>query len=205
MAGGIQPEPEFLASGADFRAWLEEHHGDRDHLWIGFPKKGSGLDGISYAEALDEALCFGWIDGVRKNVDDGRWTIRFSPRKAASIWSAINIRRAEELAALGLLRPSGQRVFEARRDDRSRVYAYEQKTAEFDEVTAARFRAHREAWAYFGAQPKTYRQSATWWVISAKRQDTRERRLARLVADSDSGRWLAHLTRKPAARRSPPP
>jgi len=189
-------EPIFFAGPSAFRAWLEEHHERARELWVGFYKKGSGQPSITWPEAVDEVLCFGWIDGVRKGIDDVSYTIRFTPRKPRSIWSAVNVKRAEELTRLGLMRPAGLRAFEARAAERSGIYAYEQRNAaELGEEYERRFRANKEAWDFFQAQAASYRRTAIWWVISAKREETRLKRLAALINDSASGRTIRPLTR----------
>jgi uncharacterized protein YdeI (YjbR/CyaY-like superfamily) len=189
-------EPTFFAAPSAFRAWLEEHHERARELWVGFYKKGSGKPSITWPEAVDEALCFGWIDGVRKGIDDVSYTIRFTPRKARSIWSSVNVKRAEELARLGLMRPAGLSAFEARAAERSGIYAYEQRNAaELAEEYERRFRANRAAWDFFQAQAASYRRTAIWWVVSAKREETRLKRLAALIDDSAHGRTIRPLTR----------
>jgi uncharacterized protein YdeI (YjbR/CyaY-like superfamily) len=189
-------EPIFFAAPTEFRAWLERHHADESELLVGFHRKGSGKPSITWPEAVDQALCFGWIDGVRRRIDDERYSIRFTPRKPRSTWSAVNIERARELRAQGLMRRPGLRAFEARSDDRSAIYGYEQrKAARLGPANERRFRADRAAWAFFQAQPPSYRRTATWWVISAKKEETRQRRLDRLIDDSARGRWVPPLTR----------
>jgi uncharacterized protein YdeI (YjbR/CyaY-like superfamily) len=193
-------KPIFFATPAEFRAWLEEHHADETELLVGFHKKGTGRPSLTWPESVDQALCFGWIDGVRRSLDEHSYTIRFTPRKARSTWSAININRATELIAEGLMRPAGLAAFERRSDDRSRVYAYEQrKNAKLDPEAEKEFRANRAAWEFFSEQAPWYRRNATHWVISAKKEETRRRRLRTLVEDSAQGRRLARLT--PPAKR----
>ena len=189
-------KPRFFASPQDFRAWLEEHHDTAAELWVGFHRKGSGRPSITWPEAVDEALCFGWIDGVRKRIDETRYTNRFSPRRRGSNWSAVNVKRAEELVDRGLMRPAGLEAFRARKADRSGVYSYEQrKAAALDPPDERRFRTNRKAWTFFQSSPPSYRQAAVWWVISAKREETRQRRLARLIEDSAHGRTVPPFTR----------
>jgi uncharacterized protein YdeI (YjbR/CyaY-like superfamily) len=193
-------EPIFFETPADFRAWLEEHHADRTELLVGFHKKGSGRPSLTWPESVDQALCFGWIDGVRRSLGEHSYTIRFTPRKTRSTWSAINIKRARELIEEGLMNPAGLAAFERRSDDRSRIYSYEQrKEAKLDPAAEKEFRANRKAWAFFSEQAPSYRRTATHWVISAKKEDTRRRRLKTLIEDSAAGRTLRHLTR-PAKR-----
>lgn len=193
-------EPIFFETPADFRAWLEEHHADRSELLVGFHKKGTGRPSLTWPESVDQALCFGWIDGVRRSLDEHSYTIRFTPRKARSTWSAINIRRAGELIEAGLMTPAGLAALERRSDDRSRIYAYEQRAqAKLDPAAEKEFRANRKAWAFFSEQAPWYRRNATYWVISAKKEETRRKRLRTLIEDSAAGRTLRHLTR-PAKR-----
>lgn len=193
-------EPIFFETPADFRAWLEEHHADRSELLVGFHKKGTGRPSLTWPESVDQALCFGWIDGVRRSLDEHSYTIRFTPRKARSTWSAINIRRAGELIEAGLMAPAGLAALERRSDDRSRIYAYEQRAqAKLDPAAEKEFRANRKAWAFFSEQAPWYRRNATYWVISAKKEETRRKRLRTLIEDSAAGRTLRHLTR-PAKR-----
>ena len=189
-------EPTFFASPAEFRAWLERHHARERELLVGFHKKGSGHPSITWAESVDEALCFGWIDGVRRSIDGDRYSIRFTPRQKRSIWSAVNIKRVGELEELGRMTPAGRKAFSRRTDDRSAVYSHEQrKHAEFEPEQQQRFMAEEAAWAWFQRQPPSYRRQATHWVTSAKRPETRERRLATLIADSAAGRTVRPLTR----------
>jgi uncharacterized protein YdeI (YjbR/CyaY-like superfamily) len=188
-------EPIFFETPAEFRAWLEEHHTNETELLVGFHKTGSGRPSMTWAESVGQALCFGWIDGVRRGLDEDSYTIRFTPRKARSTWSAVNIKRAKELVDGGLMRPAGLAAFERRSDDRSRIYAYEQrKQAKLDPAAEKAFRADRKAWAFFSEQAPWYRRNATYWVISAKKEETRRRRLRQLIGDSAAGRRLEHLT-----------
>jgi uncharacterized protein YdeI (YjbR/CyaY-like superfamily) len=188
-------EPTFFETPAELRAWLDRHHESETELWVGFHRKASGRPSITWPEAVDEALCVGWIDGVRKSVDEQSYKIRFTPRKPASNWSSVNIGRVAELTAQGRMRPAGVAAFERRSEARSGIYSYEQqKEARLDPAQEREFRAHPEAWSFFQAQPQGYRRTATWWVVSAKREATRVKRLATLIDDSASGRRLRHLT-----------
>ena len=151
---------------------------------------------MTWAQSVDEALCFGWIDGRRKRIDDERYTIRFTPRRPGSIWSAVNIGRVAALTAEGRMRPPGRTAFEARREDRSGIYSYEQRDeAVFPAEIEKRFRARKKAWAWFESQPRGYRQNTIRWVMTAKREETRERRLRTLIEDSAAGRRIAQLAR----------
>lgn len=189
-------EPRFFATPSEFRAWLEEHHEDASELWVGFHKKGSGNPSMTWPESVDEALCFGWIDGLRRSIDGASYKIRFTPRKPRSTWSLVNVRRVAELTGVGRMRPPGLRAFEARRDDDVGTYSYEQRNvAELEPAHEQRFRANEAAWDFFQAQPPSYRRAATWWVVSAKKEETRSKRLATLIEDSEHGRPIKPLTR----------
>jgi len=193
-------DPTFFATPAAWRAWLDEHHATEPELLVGFYKKGSGRPSITWPESVDEALCYGWIDGVRRSLGDEAYTIRFTPRKKRSVWSNVNIRRVGELTREGRMRPAGVAAFEARTGERSGVYSFEQEDRDrivFDEAQAREFRADAGAWDYFQSCPPWYRRTATWWVISAKKEETRARRLATLIAESAAGRPIRELDRKP--------
>jgi uncharacterized protein YdeI (YjbR/CyaY-like superfamily) len=186
----------FFRNASEWRTWLEKNHANADELWVGFHKKATGKPSMTWAESVDEALCFGWIDGIRKTVGDDSYKIRFTPRRPASNWSLVNVNRVKELTALGLMRPAGLEAFAAREEKRSGVYSYEQrKTAALDVAQERRFRRNKQAWEFFQSQPPSYRQLATWWVIDAKREETRERRLATLIEDSAAGRRIGSLRR----------
>jgi uncharacterized protein YdeI (YjbR/CyaY-like superfamily) len=192
-------KPRFFATPAEFRAWLEEHHADESELLVGYYKKTSGRPSITWQESVDEALCFGWIDGVRRSIDGESYSIRFTPRQKRSIWSAVNIKRAHELVELGRMTPAGLAAFQARTDDRSALYSYEQRrAAKLEPEQEARFRANPTAWTWFERQAPSYRRAAIHWVTSAKRAQTRERRLAALIADSAEGTTVRPLTRPDA-------
>jgi uncharacterized protein YdeI (YjbR/CyaY-like superfamily) len=183
-------EPRFFSTPAAWRAWLEKHHAKQKELLVGFYKKDSGKPSITWPESVDGALCFGWIDGVRRRIDDVSYSIRFTPRRPRSVWSAVNIKRVEELTRDGLMQPAGAKAFEARLEDRSRIYAFEQQLVKFDSTQEKQFRANPAAWKFFQAQPPSYRQVLTWWVISAKREQTRASRLATLIENSAQNRRL---------------
>ena len=183
--------PRFFATPGKLRAWFTRHHRSARELWVGYYKKASGRRSVTWPESVDQALCFGWIDGIRKSIDEISYMNRFTPRTPRSVWSAVNIARAKELIALGLMTPAGLEAFERRASDRSAVYSYEQRrTASFDAGCGKRFRANKEAWEYFRAQAPSYRRVATYWVVSAKKEETRARRLATLIADSAAGRRI---------------
>lgn len=196
--------PKFFATPPDFRAWLEKHHASKKELLVGFHKKGSGLSSITWPESVDEALCFGWIDGVRRSLGERDYTIRFTPRRATSIWSAVNVARVAELTKLGRMRPAGLSAFAARTPERTGVYSFERlEAAKLTTAQEKKLRANREAAAFFDAQPPGYRKLAIHWVVSAKQEETRERRLRLLIADSAAGLRIGPLRRpgEPAPRR----
>ncbi|HMS01395.1 MAG TPA: YdeI/OmpD-associated family protein [Gemmatimonadaceae bacterium] len=183
--------PLFFATPAAFRDWLAEHHATASELLVGYYKVGSGRPSMTWSESVDEALCFGWIDGVRRRVDDTAYTIRFTPRRPTSIWSAVNLAKIEVLTAAGRMQPAGMRAFEARQPARQAVYAFEQSTpAAFDREQEAVFREATDAWAFFAATPPSYRRTVTHWVVSAKQPATRARRLAQLIEACRAGRRL---------------
>jgi uncharacterized protein YdeI (YjbR/CyaY-like superfamily) len=184
----MRDETTFFRSPKDFRRWLAANHAKAPELWVGFYKKHSGQPSITWPESVDEALCVGWIDGVRKRLDESRYVIRFTPRKPTSIWSAINIKRVEELAAAGRVRPRGQAAFAKRSEKKSAIYSYEQRTAELAEPYASMLKHNQRAREFFEAQAPSYRKVATWWVNSAKREETRLKRLRQLVEFSAGGR-----------------
>jgi len=194
-------EPVFFETPAKLRAWFRKNHAEEQELWVGLYKKASGKPSITWPEVVDEALCWGWIDGVRKSIDDDSYMNRVTPRKARSTWSLKNIKRVEELTSLGRMQPAGLRAFEARAGDRTGIYSYEQrKNAELGPAYEKRFRANKRAWDFFTAQAPSYRKAAAWWVISAKKEETRRRRLDRLIEDSQHARRVPPLT-PPAKRR----
>jgi uncharacterized protein YdeI (YjbR/CyaY-like superfamily) len=195
-------EPTYFATPAEFRAWLEANHETETELVVGFHKKASGVPSMTWPESVDEALCFGWIDGVRRTVDETRYTIRFTPRKRGSTWSAVNVRKVAALTKEGRMFPAGLRAYEARTDAKTGIYSFEQREVpRFSRDQQRRFRAEPEAWAFFSSTPPSYRRQAIWWVISAKQEGTRDRRLTQLIEDSRAGRRLRHLT--PRSKRSP--
>ncbi len=185
----------FFKSSSAFRKWLEKHHATARELWVGYYKKGSGKPSLTWPESVDQALCFGWIDGIRKSIDEVSYTIRFSPRKPRSIWSAVNIKRAQALAAQGLMQPAGLQAFQARQENRSRIYSYEQRQDQLPEAYAQTLRQNKAAWDFFQAQAAWSRKAAGWWVTSAKKEETRLKRLDQLIEDSAQGRTIPPLTR----------
>jgi len=191
----------FFASPAAFGRWLETHHAKKTELWVGYHKKETGRPSLTWSESVDEALCWGWIDGIRKSVDASRYTMRFTPRRAGSIWSAINIRKVKALTVSGRMRPPGLAAFRARRGDRSGVYSFEQgKIAKLPPKYERVFRGNRPAWEFFRTRSDTYRRVTSWWVISAKQEETRRRRLGILIERSQAKRPIPGLPSAPQAR-----
>ena len=181
-------KPRFFKTPANFRGWLEKNHDKAKELLVGFYKKDSGRPSITWPESVDQALCFGWIDGVRKRIDDESYSIRFTPRRRGSIWSAVNIKRAKELEELGQMTPAGSHAFAQRDEKKSAIYAYENRPRELAPEYEKRFRANKKAWAFFSEQAPSYRRVITYWVMEAKKEETRERRLAALIDYSAQGR-----------------
>jgi uncharacterized protein YdeI (YjbR/CyaY-like superfamily) len=196
-------EPRFFASPDDFRAWLETNHATESEVLVGFYKKHTGRRSMTWTDSVREALCFGWIDGLTRRIDDDSYCIRFTPRKPRSNWSAVNVRHVEELLRAGRMRPAGIAAFEARAPEKTDVYTYENRhAAKLGPKQEQRFRTNERAWKFFQAQPPGYRQMTIFWVVSAKREETRARRLATLIDDSAHGRRIA-LLRAPERRRAP--
>jgi len=183
-------------TAADFRRWLEKHHDTAPDLWIGFYRKGCGKTGMSYPEALDQALCFGWIDGVRKKIDDISYANRFSRRTARSVWSLVNIRRVTELTEMGLMAPPGIAAFEARDPKRSGMYSFENRPKSLTPELEKIFRKNKEAWTFWEAQPPGYRRTMTWYVMSAVKDETRRVRLATVIEQSAQGRRIVPMQKR---------
>lgn len=214
---GLSAEPTFFATPAGFRRWLARHHESATHLWVGFHKRATGRPTLTWPQSVEEALAFGWIDGLRKRIDGEAYMIRFSPRQPRSIWSKVNVATAERLIAAGRMQPAGLAAFQQRSAARTGVYSSEQKEVALPPAYARIFRAAPDAWRFFRAQPPWYRRTTTWYVISAKREATRRRRLDQLIADSAAGEWLKPIraargrpasgaaVAKPPARPKPAP
>jgi uncharacterized protein YdeI (YjbR/CyaY-like superfamily) len=199
----------FFTSAGALRQWLERHHGRAGELWIGFYRKDSGKGGITYAEALDAALCFGWIDGIRKKLDEVSYVNRFTPRRPGSIWSTVNVRHVERLRAAGLMRPAGLDAYDKRDPARSGIYSFEQRPRAFPKHHEATFKAAAAAWAHFSAQPPGYQRLGIWFVMSAKRDETQARRLKQLIDAHSEGTRIGVLFGQtgpaPTARKGRPP
>lgn len=183
------------ATRDEWRAWLAENHARSTGVWLVGYKKAAGKPRVEYDEAVEEALCFGWIDGIRKSVDESSYANRFTPRKARSTWSKVNIEKVAKLTEQGLMMPAGLRAFGARDEANSGIYSFEQRPQELPPAYAERFQENGPAWAFFQSQPPGYRRTATHWVLSAKREETRLKRLATLIEDSANGRRIGLLAR----------
>ncbi len=190
-----KPKATFFTSPAALRTWFEKHHATKEELWVGYYKRDSGKPSVTWSESVDVALCFGWIDGVRKSLGDSSYTNRFTPRRPGSKWSAVNIRRVRELQKQGLMRPAGVRAFQGA-DEAKAAYSYEQrKTAELSAAFERTFRANRKAWDFFQAQAPWYRRTAAFWVVSAKKDETKLKRLTSLIEYSQRRQTIPPLTR----------
>jgi uncharacterized protein YdeI (YjbR/CyaY-like superfamily) len=190
----MPPKPTFFPTPPDFRAWLEAHHDKFPELLVGFYKKDSGKPSITWPESVDAALCFGWIDGVRRSIDGTSYTIRFTPRRPTSTWSAVNIRRVQQLKKKGLMHPAGLKAFAARSAKKSGIYSYEQRrSARFTREQEKQFRASEAAWEFFRSQAPWYQRLTTYWVISAKKEETKLKRLSALIGHSQNRRILPGL------------
>lgn len=180
-------DPIFFATQTDFRKWLKKNHNKETELIVGFYKVDSGIPSMTWPQSVDEALCFGWIDGVRHSIDKQAYQIRFTPRKPTSIWSAINIKKVEELTKKGLMQPEGLAAFEKRKDEKSKIYAFENEEIKLTEGFEKIFKANKKAWNYFQALAPTYKKTTTNYIMSAKQDATRLKRLNEIIADSAAG------------------
>ncbi|HEU4390274.1 MAG TPA: YdeI/OmpD-associated family protein [Blastocatellia bacterium] len=191
-------KPTFFRTPSAFREWLDKHHSEDLELWVGYYKKDSGKPSITWPESVDEALCYGWIDGIRKSIDGSSYQIRFSPRKPGSTWSSINIKRVKVLIKQGQMRPAGLKAYKLRKENKSGIYSYEQRSVDLVEPYSRLLKKNKAAWSFFQAQPPSYRKAINWWIVSAKQEETRLRRLERLMTYSAQGQRLPEMTpRKP--------
>lgn len=186
----METQVHFFETPRHWRAWLKANHREATEIHVGFHKKHTATPSITWPDSVAEALCFGWIDGVRRRIDDDRYVIRFTPRKRGSIWSAVNMRLMEQLEAAGKMTAAGRAAFDARTEAKSRVYSYERTNAALDPARLRTFKKNKPAWTFFDAQPAGYRKKLTWWVMSAKTDETRDRRLAKLVSSSAAAKRL---------------
>jgi uncharacterized protein YdeI (YjbR/CyaY-like superfamily) len=190
----MPPKPTFFPTPSSFRTWLEAHHDQFQELFVGFHKKSSGKPSITWPESVDVALCFGWIDGVRRSLGETSYTIRFTPRRPTSTWSAVNIKRIQQLKKKGLMHPAGLKAFAARSAKKSGIYSYEQrKSAQFTRQQEKQFLANKTAWEFFRSQAPWYQRVCAYWVISAKREETKLKRLSLLIEHSQNRRTLPQL------------
>jgi len=188
-------EPHFFAHAKDFRQWLDKNHDKQTELLVGFYKVGSGKPSMTWPESVDEALCYGWIDGVRKSIDAQSYTIRFTPRKPSSIWSTVNINKVAALTAKGLMQPAGIAAFAKRTAGKSGVYSFEGTVAKLSEAFEAQFRKNKKAWDFFTSQAPSYQKTAIHLVMSAKQEKTQVSRLETLITDSENGVRIKQLRR----------
>ncbi len=184
----------FFKNQLEFRAWLKKNHHKKKELQVGFYKVGSGKLNMTWSQSVDEALCYGWIDGVRKSIDETRYMIRFTPRKTTSIWSSVNIKKVSELTKAGLMQPAGLEAFSHRKEEKSSIYSYEKEPDQLSEAFLKEFKSNKKAWNYFQTRPASYKNPATHWVMTAKQEGTRLKRLKELIADSEAERRIKRLT-----------
>ena len=184
----------FFRNQAEFSDWLEENHADASELWVGYYRKSTGRPSLTWSTSVDAALCFGWIDGIRKSIDDESFRIRFTPRKIDSVWSAINVNKVEALIRLGKMWPAGLRLFNQRID--AQGYSVAQRNVQFSSEYEAKIRENRTAWLFFSNLAPSYKRESVWWVMSAKREETRVKRLAALIASSEAELKIQNLRKK---------
>ena len=190
----LKVELQFFPTQTEFRDWLEKNHDKKRELFVGYYKVNSGKPSMSWSESVDQALCFGWIDGLRKSVDSESYFIRFTPRNPKSIWSAINIAKVEQLTKQGLMKPAGVALFNMRKESRSRIYTYENGSVNLSDEFEVQFKTYKKGWEFFMSMPFSYRKPAISWVMSAKQQITRIKRLTQLINDSEAGRKIKQLS-----------
>jgi uncharacterized protein YdeI (YjbR/CyaY-like superfamily) len=193
-------KPKYFKSPDAFGLWLKNHHATAEELWVGFHKKATGKPSITWPESVDEALCYGWIDGIRRTVDDTSYAIRFTPRRTSSNWSAVNIRRARGLIKEGRMQPAGLRAFKRCHTSKSQRETYEDRPLDLPPKYLKLIRANKKAWSFCRAQAPWYRRTSAGWIMSAKLEETKLRRLSTLIADSAKGKPIRPLTRTPNAK-----
>jgi uncharacterized protein YdeI (YjbR/CyaY-like superfamily) len=190
-------KPTFFRTASKFHAWLAKHHASKEELLVGFHKRSSGLPSMAWSESVDEAVCFGWIGGIRKRIDEQSYTIRFTPRRPGSVWSKVNIERAERLIKEGRMQSAGRTAYEVRRENKSGIYSYEQRKPQLEELYARLLKKNKAAWKFFQAEPPSYRKAVSWWIVSAKKEETRLRRLQQLIEYSLKGERIPqYLSRR---------
>ena len=188
-------EPTFFPTPEDFRKWLKDNHDKEEVLWVGYYKKATGIPSMTWPESVDQALCYGWIDGLRKSVDEKRYKIRFTPRRPTSVWSAVNIKKMEELTQAGLMQPAGLAIYAKRKDKKSRGYSYEQNEVELAPEYESKIKENVTAWTFFENLAPSYKKASIRWVMSAKREETRLRRLRILIESSEEQQKIPQLRR----------
>jgi len=189
----LEVQPTFFETQLDFREWLEKNYDKSTEIYVGFYKVGSGKPSMTWSQSVDQSICFGWIDGVRKSIDKDSYLIRFTPRRPKSIWSAINIKKVEELTKQGLMKPSGLALFNLREENKSKIYAYEKENVQFSAEFETKFKANKKAWDFFQSLPPSYHKSAINWVMSAKQEAISIKRLNELINDSEAGQKIKRL------------
>lgn len=182
--------PYFFRNPYEFRAWLEQNHRSVTELWVGYHRVETGKAGMTWPESVDQALCFGWIDGIRKKIDDERYCIRFTPRKPDSTWSRINISKVEEMTRQGLMFPAGLEAFNLRKENKSGIYSFENEIKDLPDEYAEIFKKNKSAWEFYSAQPPSYRKTMTHWILSAKQEATKIKRLEKLISESGAQRRI---------------
>lgn len=187
-------KPQFFKDAAAFGAWLAKNHASAAELWVGYHKKRSGKASITWPEAVDEALCYGWIDGIIKSLGETSYMQRFTPRRMGSIWSTVNVNRVKALTAEGRMQAAGTRAFAARKAGKSGIYSHEQDATDLPKEALVALRKQKVAWKYYDAQPASYRKAVAWWIVSAKKDETRARRVAQLVKCSAAGERIPQFT-----------
>lgn len=188
-------EPTFFATPADFREWLDKNHENEKELWVGYHKVSTGKPSMTWSQSVDEALCYGWIDGIRKSVNDESYKIRFTPRKPTSVWSKVNVEKVKQLKKQGLMLPAGLAAYDKLDERKSAIYSFEQMDAKLKLEWEKQFKANKKAWQFFQSQAPSYQKQAKWWVMSAKQEVTRERRMQTLIADSQVGMKIKQMRR----------
>jgi uncharacterized protein YdeI (YjbR/CyaY-like superfamily) len=186
-------KPVFFSNQLKFREWLKKHHNAKTELLVGFYKVTSGKESMTWPQSVDEALCFGWIDGIRKSIDEESYTIRFTPRKPSSNWSAVNIKKIKELTEKGLMQEAGLQAFKHRKENRSVIYSYENEPISLDKAFEKQFKANKKAWKFFQSMAPSYKKTAINWLMTAKQQQTKQRRLKELIRDSEAGTKIKSL------------
>lgn len=192
------PEPhniKYFKTEENLRKWYMKNHNKLTEQWIGYYKKTSGKPGITYSQAVDQALCFGWIDGIAKGIDENQYCQRFTPRRPNSIWSAVNLKKVDALIKKKLMTPAGMKIYNERNKDKTNMYSFEQNKHELPAIYEKKFKANKKAWENFHKMAPSYRKPAIWWVISAKQEETQLRRLATLIEDSEAGRKIKQMKR----------